>query len=285
MTTTEKNYFIGITTTGYIYANERSKLNDILHYNGNTYAEVYRVPNYNQAMRLLEYLVCSRTFGYTNYIPAEGIHIYGDPGFTPFKSDMINLWHPLPTYCNEPNRLNSPQNYIGNHSYPHGNSYYTNQLPTNYSYPNSNSTISGYEQDFNYSLGLDPSYQDYVYANNTSQAYPSDNSLISQSGFWACTALNAFSICNQLNAALQFLDHKDMIYPVIKWSPTDYMVRLLCQHDYMCRHHITTRTPPNIIMEAEYNRIYPNNAYEEQSAHGVDDSMFELLKAGVIIKF
>ena len=76
-----------------------------------------------------------------------------------------------------------------------------------------------------------------------------------------------------------------MIYPVIKWSPTDYMVRLLCQHDYMCRHHITTRTPPNIIMEAEYNRIYPNTAYEEQSAHGVDDAMLELLKAGVIIKF
>ncbi len=285
MTTTEKNYFIGITTTGYTYENKISKISEMLHYNGNAYAEVYRVPTHTQAMHLLKYLVCSRMYGYTNFIPAGEVNIYEETGFTKFHQDMINLWHPLPTYYNEPNRLNPPQNCISNHSYPYGNSYYSNQLPSNHSYLTSSSAIPGYDEDCNCSLGADPSYQDYVYSNTTSKAYPNDNSLITQSGFWACTALNAFSICNQLNVALQFLEHKDMIYPVIKWSPTVDMARLQCQRDYMCRHHITTLTPPNIILEANYNCIYPNITYEGQSAHEVDDAMLELLKAGVITKF
>lgn len=285
MPKTEQKYFAIITNTMYAYSRDITAIKGFIHHPGNAFAEVYRVPKHDQVMSLLKYLVLSRIYGYTSFIPPKNFYVHGDVGFTPFPTELINQWHSFPTYCNEANQLSTSQNYIANHSYLHGNAYYTNELASNGSYLPNSATATRYEQGYHDTLRSPQLYQSYTYSDTTPQAYPSDNSVISQSGFWSCTALNAFSICNELNSALDFLDNVEMIYPSIKWFPSDYMARLQCQHDYMCRHFITTCKPPTIIMEANYNCIYPNIAYEEQSTHGVDDAMLELLKAGVITKF
>ena len=285
MTKTEQKYFIAITNTGCAHTRDIEEIKGILLYHGNVFAEVYRVPKHDQAMSLLKYLVHSRMYGYTNFIPPKKFYVHGDVGFTHFPTELTNQWHSFPTYCNEANQLNTSQNYIANPSYLYANAYYPTELASDRSYLPNRVTATRYEQGYYDTLRSHQSCQNYTPSDTAPTAYPSDNSVISQSGFWSCTALNAFSICDELSSALFFLDNVEMLYPSIKWFPSDYMARLQCQHDYMCRHFITTCNPPHIIMEAKYNCIYINTAYEDQFAHSPDDSMLELLKAGFISKF